>query len=491
MRRITDFRTRMLAFLWVFGCTALAASPAAAQAPQVNSGDTAWLLMATSLVLLMIIPGLALFYGGLVRTKNVLSVLMQIFTVICLVSILWVIYGYTLTFSGSPIGTYIGGASKAFLRGVATDSVVPTFTNGVAVPEYAFIAFQMAFACLTPALIIGAFAERMRFSALLLFVVLWFTLVYIPIAHMSWYWSGPDALADAARAVMRASTVDARIRAEARLAAVQADAGLFRQWGVIDFAGGAVVHISAGIAGLVGAISLGKRAGYGRDSMAPHNLTYAMMGAGLLWVGWFGFNGGSGLRADGTAALAIINTFMCAAAAGLSWMAAEWLARGKPSMLGLVSGALTGLVAISSGAGVVGPLGGIVIGFAAGGLCFWFVTSFKERFGYDDALDVFGVHCVAGVVGVLAVGILASPKLGGTGLVEYISKPGQGVVALYDISAQVWAQSKAVLVTLVWSGFLSIRLFKLVDLLVGLRPDEDEEDQGLDAVDHGERAYNH
>ena len=469
----------------------LSASPAAQAATlPISSGDTAWMLLTTALVLLMTIPGLAIFYGGLVRTKNVLSMLMQIFTVVCVVSIIWVAYGYTITYTGSSVGGYIGGLSKAFLRGVTIDSAVPTFSNGIAIPEFAFIAFQMTFACITPCLIAGAFAERMRFPAVLLFVVLWVTLVYMPLAHMTWYWAGPDAIADAARGVQRAVSGEARLKAEAILAAVQADAGLLRQWGVLDFAGGMPVHISAGLAGLVGAIMLGRRVGYGRDSMAPHNLALTMTGAALLWVGWLGFNAGAALRANGTAALALINTFVAAAAAGLSWMAAEWHVRGKPSPLGLASGVLAGLVAITPAAGYISPLGGIVLGLTSGGLCFWFSTSFKEKFQYDDSLDVFGVHCVAGVLGSLGVAILASPQFGGTGIIDYVSRPGLGVIGSYDIPAQLLIQAKAVLITLAWSAFVSVRLFKLVDMLVGLRPDEDEEDEGLDVVDHGERAYN-
>ena len=475
----------------IAACCLLASTTAHAAPGAVSSGDTAWVMISTALVLLMTIPGLAIFYGGLVRTKNVLSMLMQVFAVVCVVSILWVVYGYSITYTGGSFGTYLGGLSKAFLRGVTVDAGVSTFSNGVAIPEYAFIAFQMTFACIAPCLIVGAFAERMRFQAMLLFVVLWVTVVYMPLAHMAWYWAGPDALADAARAVLRAPQGEARLKAEAALAALQADAGLYRQWGVLDFAGGMPVHISSGIAGLVGAIMLGKRVGYGRDSMAPHNLALTMTGAALLWVGWFGFNAGSALRANGTAALALINTFVAAASAGLAWMAAEWHVRGKPSLLGLVSGVMAGLVSITPAAGFVGPLGGIVLGFASGCLCFWFSTSFKEKFQYDDSLDVFGVHCVAGVLGALAVGILASPQFGGTGIIDYVSRPGQAVIAIYDISAQLVIQAKAVLLTLAWSAFVSVRLFKLVDLLVGLRPDEDEEDEGLDVVDHGERAYNH
>ena len=481
-------------------CTAIAtaaipslliASPATAAQNAISPGDTGWVMIATILVLLMALPGLAIFYGGLVRTKNVLSMLMQVFTVVCIVSIIWVIYGYSLTYTTSNLAGHIGGLSKLFLRGVTTDSSVATFSNGVHIPEYAFIAFQMTFACITPCLIAGAFAERMRFPATLLFLVLWVTFVYIPLAHMTWYWAGPDAIAEAARAVQRAPLGEARLKAEYALQATLADAGIFRQWGVLDFAGGFPVHISAGISGLVGAIILGKRAGYGRDSMAPHNLALTMTGAALLWVGWLGFNSGSALRANGTAALALLNTFVAAAAAGMSWLAAEWFSRGKPSPLGLASGILAGLVAVTPAAGYVGPLGGIVLGFASGGLCFWFSTSFKEKFQYDDSLDVFGVHCIAGILGALAVAFLASPQFGGTGIIDYIARPGQGVVAIYDMFAQFWVQMKAVLVTLAWSAFVSVRLYKLVDLLVGLRPHEDEEDEGLDVVDHGERAYNH
>jgi Amt family ammonium transporter len=466
-----------------------AAEPALAAPPKPDKGDTAWMLVSSALVLLMTVPGLALFYGGLVRTKNMLSMLMQVFAIVCVVCLVWVTYGYSLAFTGG--NDFIGGFSKAFLRGVTPDSTAATFSNGVVIPEYAYIAFQMTFACITPALIVGAFAERMRFPALILFTILWVTLVYFPIAHMVWYWAGPDAIGDAAKAVAAAVGPDAKKKAEEALAAAQADAGLVYKWGAIDFAGGTVVHINAGIAGLVGALLLGKRVGYGRDSMAPHSLTLTMVGAALLWVGWFGFNAGSNLEANGTAALAMMNTFVATAAAGLAWMLAEWLGKGKPSLLGLVSGAVGGLVAVTPASGFAGPMGSIVLGLVAGWACFVAATIIKNKFKYDDSLDVFAVHCVGGIIGALATAIVASPKLGGTGILDYVVKPGEGVVAPYEMGVQLINQFKAVLLTLLWSGLGSAILFKLVDMLVGLRPGVDEERQGLDIVDHGERAYNY
>ena len=479
-------KTSALPVLAAAAC-ALAAPPAHAQALQIYSGDTAWMLTSSVLVLMMSIPGLAMFYGGLVRTKNTLSMLTQVFSVVCMVSIIWVFVGYSLAFTGSSYGAFIGGFSRAFLSGVGIESAVATFNSGVAIPEYSFIAFQMMFACITPAIIVGSFAERMRFPAMLLFIALWVLLVYVPIAHMAWFRVSPDAIADATRAVMASAPGDARRQAEAALALLQNGSGLFQQWGTLDFAGGTVVHISAGIAGLIGAITLGKRVGYGQDSMAPHNLTMTMIGAALLWVGWFGFNAGSALRADGTAALAMINTFLAPAAAAISWLAVEASFRGKPSALGLASGVMAGLVAITPGAGYVGPMGAIVIGLIAGGTCYVFATSVKSRYQYDDSLDVFGIHCVAGVVGCVLLAILASPRFGGTGLIDMA---GLGLPA-YDIGAQLVAQLKAVALTLVWSGFVSAQLYRIVDFLVVLRPQEDEEDQGLDIVDHGERAYNY
>ncbi len=471
---------------------AAAAAAPAAKPPVPNKGDTAWMLVSTVLVLLMTIPGLALFYGGLVRTKNMLSVLMQVFSIVCLVSIIWVTYGYSMTFTnGGALNDFVGGFSKIFLKGVTPDSTAATFSNGVVIPEYVYICFQMTFAAITPALIVGAFAERMKFSALLVFMTLWVTIVYFPMAHMVWYWAGPDAVGDAAKALAAAVGDDAKTKAQAALDAVNADAGKIFQWGAIDFAGGTVVHINAGIAGLVGALVLGKRVGYGKEHMAPHSLTMTMIGASLLWVGWFGFNAGSNLEANGTAALAMINSFVATAAAALSWMLVEWASKGKPSLLGLVSGAVAGLVAVTPASGFAGPMGSIVLGLVAGALCFVFATAVKNALGYDDSLDVFGVHCVGGILGALATGILVDPALGGTGILDYAAKPGEGVVAAYSLSTQMIAQAKAVGVTLLWSGVVSAILYKLVDLVIGLRPTEDKEREGLDVTDHGERAYNY
>src|SRR5919106_6269970 len=425
------------------GALALAAEPVWAQAPTPNKGDTAWMLVSAALVLMMTIPGLALFYGGLVRSKNMLSVLMQVFAIVCMVTLIWVVYGYSLAFTGGgSLNAYVGGLSKAFLSGVTAESVVATFSNGVVIPEYAYIAFQMTFACITPALIVGGFAERIKFSALLIFVALWVTVVYFPIAHMVWYWAGPDALGDAAKAVA-AATGEAKRQAEATLGQVQADAGLIFQWGALDFAGGTVVHINAGIAGLVGAIMVGKRIGYGREAMAPHSLAMTMIGGSLLWVGWFGFNAGSNLEATGTAALAMMNSFVATAAAALSWMLSEWTAKGKPSLLGLVSGAVAGLVAVTPASGFAGPMGSIVLGLIAGAVCYIFCTSVKNSLGYDDSLDVFAVHCIGGILGALATGILVSPALGGTGILDYVARPGEAVVAEYVLSTQFLAQLKA------------------------------------------------
>ncbi len=470
---------------------AMAAAPAFAAAPVPNKGDSAFMFTATALVLMMIIPGLALFYGGLVRTKNMLSVLMQVFAITCVVCIIWVVYGYSLAFTnGGGINDFVGGFSKAFLRGVNPESVAATFSNGVVIPEYLYITFQMTFACITPALIVGAFAERMRFPALLLFTVLWVTFVYFPIAHMVWYWAGPDALSDAAKAVAAASG-DAKKKAEAALELVQADAGMAFQWGAIDFAGGTVVHINAGIAGLMGALVLGKRVGYGREAMPPHSLTMTMIGAALLWVGWFGFNAGSNLEANGTAALAMINTFVATAGAGLAWMFAEWMVKGKASLLGLLTGVVAGLVAVTPASGYAGPMGAIVLGLVAGVICFIASTSIKNALGYDDSLDVFGVHAVGGIIGAIGTAILASPDLGGTGILDYTTKPGEAVVATYTMGPQLIIQAKAVLLTVVWSGVISAILFKLVDVIIGLRTAEEKEREGLDITEHGERAYNY
>jgi Amt family ammonium transporter len=470
------------------------ATPVLAQAaaPTPDKGDTAWMLMAAILVLMMVLPGLALFYGGLVRTKNMLSVLTQVFAISCLAALIWVTYGYSLAFTnGGALNDFVGGFSKAFLRGVDATTTAATFSNGVVIPEYVYICFQMTFAMITPALIVGAFAERMKFSALVLFTVLWLTLIYFPMAHMVWYWGGPDAVGNAAKAVVDAADAASKATAQTALDQVTADAGLLFKWGALDFAGGTVVHINAGIAGLVGAVLLGKRIGYGRDLIAPHSLTMTMIGASLLWVGWFGFNAGSNLEANGTTGLAMINTFVATAAAGLSWLFVEWGAKGKPSLLGLLSGAIAGLVAVTPASGFAGPMGSIVLGLIAGAVCFVFCSSVKNALGYDDSLDVFGIHCVAGILGAIGTGILVSPALGGAGIPDYTTNPGSLTTADYVFGTAVWAQVKAVLFTIAWSGIGSAILFKLVDLIVGLRVTHEEEREGLDLADHGERAYNY
>ena len=471
---------------------ALSCDPAAAQAaaaPTPNKGDTAWMLFATSLVLLMTIPGLALFYAGLVRAKNVVSMLLQVFSIVCLVAIIWVIYGYSLTFTSGPFNDYVGGFSKLFLMGVTPESNVATFSNGVVIPELVYICFQMTFACITPALIVGGFAERMKFSALMLFVGLWVTFVYFPIAHMVWYWAGPDALADAARKVAEAAAGPAKEEAEKALAAVQADSGLIFQWGALDFAGGTVVHINSGIAALVGALMLGKRLGFRQEPMTPHSLTLTCVGAALLWVGWFGFNAGSALESGAGAGLAMINTFVATAAAGLSWMIFEFVFKWKMSLLGLVSGVVAGLVAVTPAAGFVGPMGAALLGAVAGVVCLFFCTAVKWLFRYDDSLDVFGIHCIGGIVGALGTGLLVSPEFGGTGVLDYVVKPGAATVAEYVRDTQLIAQAKAVGLTLIWSGIGSVIIFKIVDIVIGARAAPEEEQTGLDLAHHGERGY--
>jgi ammonium transporter, Amt family len=485
-------------FCLAAGALAVSALPALAQAaaaapPVPNKGDTAWMLVATALVMLMTIPGLALFYGGLVRTKNMLSMLSQVFAIVCIVSLIWVTFGYSMAFtSGGSLNDFVGGFSKAFLRGIDPNSVAATFSNGVYIPEYAYVVFQMTFACITPALIVGAFAERMKFSALILFTVLWVIFIYIPIAHMVWYWGGPDAFGDAAKAVVAAGTDAAKkAAAEAKLAEVTADAGLIYKWGALDFAGGTVVHINAGIAGLVGCFLLGKRVGYGKELMAPHSLTLTMVGAAMLWVGWFGFNAGSNLEANGVAALAMVNTFVAAAAAAVAWLFAEWAAKGKPSLLGMVSGAVAGLVAVTPASGFGGPMGCLVLGLLAGALCFFFCTTVKNALKYDDSLDVFGIHCIGGILGAIATGILVNTSLGGVGIPDYTTKPGELAVADYVFATAVWVQIKAVLLTLAWSGIGSLVLYKIVDAVVGLRVTHEQEREGLDIAEHGERSYNY
>ena len=448
-----------------------AAAPAEAAAPAVapvpNKGDTAWMMMATVLVILMTIPGLALFYGGLVRTKNMLSILMQVFMVFALIIVLWFIYGYSLAFTEG--GSFIGSFDRLFLKGITPESAAATFSKGVVIPELVFVAFQATFAAITCGLIVGAFAERIKFSAVLLFVVLWFTFSYLPIAHMVWFWPGPDAYTDAAAAEK-----------------ATAAAGWLFAKGALDFAGGTVVHINAAVAGLVGAYVIGKRIGYGKESMAPHSLTLTMVGASMLWVGWFGFNAGSALEAGGTAALALVNTLLATAAATLSWSFGEWMAKGKPSMLGAASGAVSGLVAITPAAGFVGVMGGLVIGLLAGMICLWGVNGLKRLLGADDSLDVFGVHGVGGILGALLTGVFASPSLGGTGIYDYVANK---VAEEYSISGQVWIQAQGVLTTLIWSGVVAFVAYKLVDLIVGLRVPEEEEREGLDISSHGESAY--
>jgi Amt family ammonium transporter len=468
------------------------AAPAAAAAPVPNKGDTAWMLVATAMVLLMSIPGLALFYGGLVRTKNMLSLLTQVFAIVSLACILWVFFGYSLAFTnGGGLNDFVGGFSKAFLRGVDANSVAATFTNGVVIPEYVYICFQMTFAMITPALIVGAFAERMKFSALLLFCTLWLIFIYFPMAHMVWYWGGPDAVGNAAKALAAATDEASKKSAQDALDAVNADAGLLFKWGALDFAGGTVVHINAGIAGIVGCLMIGKRIGYGRDLLAPHSLTMTMIGASLLWVGWFGFNAGSNLEANGSAALAMLNTFVATAAAGLSWLIVEWVAKGKPSLLGMLSGAVAGLVAVTPACGFAGPMGSIVLGLVAGAVCFVMCSTVKNALGYDDSLDVFGVHCIGGIIGALATGILVNPALGGVGSPDYATKPGELVAAAYEFGPAFLSQAKAVGFTILWSGIGSAILYKIVDVVVGLRVTQDEEREGLDLADHGERAYNY
>jgi ammonium transporter len=411
---------------------AQAAAPAAP-----DKGDTAWMLISTILVFFMVLPGIGLFYGGMVRAKNMLSVLTQVMVIACIACLIWVVYGYTLSFTDG--GSFVGDFSKLFLAGVTSSSTAA----GGYIPEYVFICFQMTFAMLTPALIVGSFAERIRFSALVVFSVLWVTFIYFPMAHMVW------------------------------------GGGLLAKWGALDFAGGTVVHINAGIAGLIGCLMIGKRVGYGRELIAPHSLTMTMIGGAMLWFGWFGFNAGSNIQANGGAGLAMINTFVATAAAGLAWLFVEWLLKGKPSMLGLVSGAISGLVAITPAAGFAGPMGSIILGFVAGAVCFYFCSTVKNTLGYDDSLDVFGIHGVGGILGAIATGALVSPALGGPGGIEN-----------YAMAAQVWIQTKAVIVAILWTGIGSAILYKVIDLVIGLRVVPEKEREGLDLAEHGERAYN-
>ncbi len=439
----------------------------AAATVTINKGDNTWLMLASALVILMSIPGLALFYGGLVRAKNMLSVLMQVFTLFCLITVLWVIYGYSLTFTEG--NAFYGSFDKLLLVGVTPESIAATFSKGVGISEFIYVVFQGAFAAITCGLIVGAFAERMKFSAVLLFAVIWFTFAYIPMAHMVWYWAGPDAYTDAAAAEAAGAT-----------------AGYLFQHGALDFAGGTVVHINAAVAGLVGAFMVGKRVGYGRDPMAPHSLTMTMIGAALLWFGWFGFNAGSALEANGTAALAFVNTWLAPAGAALSWTLAEWVMKGRPSLLGAVSGAVAGLVAITPAAGFVGVGGALIIGLLSGVAGLWGVHGLKRLLGADDSLDVFGLHGVCGILGAVLTGVFASPDLGGTGVWDYVTNQ---VAEGYSILTQVKIQVIGVLVTVAWTALVSAVAYKLVDLLIGLRVKEDAEREGLDVTSHGEKAY--
>lgn len=435
----------MMKALTVAGLAAVSfAMPAGAQeaaAEVMDKGDVAWMMVSTLLVLFMILPGLALFYGGLVRSKNMLSVLMQCTMITAMIMVIWVVYGYSFAFGGGT-GPFFGGFGKLFLAGVTPDSMAATFTDGVVIPEYVFIAFQMTFAAITPALIVGAFAERIRFSAVMLFSALWVTVVYFPVAHMVW-----DG------------------------------AGLIFNMGALDFAGGTVVHINAGIAALVGAYFVGPRIGLGKDMMAPHSMTLTLVGAGILWVGWFGFNAGSNLEANGGATLAMINTFTATAGAILAWAGLEAVLRGKASMLGAASGLVAGLVAVTPAAGSVGPVGAIALGAIASGTCYFFVAVVKNRMGYDDSLDVFGIHGIGGIVGAIGTGIFTAPGLGGTGAEDYV------------MAAQTWIQIKAVVITILWCGIASALLYWIVDKAIGLRVEADDERKGLDLTSHGESAY--
>jgi Amt family ammonium transporter len=441
------------------------AKPAAAT-PTPNKGDIAWMLVSTALVIMMSVPALALFYGGMVRSKNALSMLMQVFVVFSLITVLWCIYGYSLAFTEG--NAYFGGLDRLFLKG-AGEAMAATFSKGVVIPEFVFVAFQATFAAITCCLILGAFAERAKFSAVLVFVVLWFTFAYAPIAHMVWFWPGPDAYTDA-------KLVDE----------LNAKAGLIWQWGALDFAGGTVVHINAGVAGLVGAYLVGKRIGYGKEAMPAHSLPLTMIGASLLWVGWFGFNAGSALEANAGAALAFMNTLLATACAVLSWTLGEALFKGKPTMLGAASGAVAGLVAITPAAGNVGIPGAFVIGLVAGLVCLWGVSGLKRLLGADDSLDVFGVHAVGGIAGALLTGVFNAPDLGGPGFVTNWVTAATGFTS---IAEQLWVQAKAVALTIVWSGVVAFIAYKLVDLTIGLRVSEEDEREGLDTTAHGEAAY--
>ena len=485
--------TTISAGLGAIGVAALMTHPALAQAAAanapaspippatVNKGDNSWMLVSTLLVLMMSIPGLALFYGGLVRTKNMLSVLTQVLMIVCMVGVIWVCWGYTETFTAGSGKTapFFGGFSKLFLKGVDANAQAPTFSNGVYIPELTYVLFQMTFAMITPALFIGSVAERIKFSPLMLFVALWMTFIYFPIAHMVWCWDGPDAFAAAA------------IKGQAAIDAVSAESGYLFNKGALDFAGGTVVHINAGITGLVMCLLLGKRLGYPNEPMPPHSLTMTMIGASLLWVGWFGFNAGSNLEATSIASVAFMNTMIATAAAGLSWLLVEQAVKGKPSLLGAASGVVAGLVAVTPASGYAGTMGSMILGLMVSPICFFFVTKVKSTFGYDDSLDVFGVHCIGGITGAIMTGILDNPAFGGQGIADYTTKPGTMIAGTYAMGAQVWIQLQGVIITLLWSGIGAAILFVIIDKVWGFRVSAEVEHEGLDIAEHGERAYHY
>jgi Amt family ammonium transporter len=453
------------------------AAPAAAPTivDKVDKGDNAWMLVSTVLVLLMILPGLALFYGGLVRSKNMLSVMMQVSTVAIIGFIAWVLWGYSFAFTdGGSWDSFVGGMSRLFLKDVTPASNVATFSTGVVIPELSFISFQATFAAITAALVVGSLVERMKFAAIVAFAVLWPLLSYYPMAHMVWWWPGPDAIALNPTAPVKA--------------------GLIWSFGALDFAGGTVVHINAGIAALVGALILGKRQGYGKEPMPPHSLTLTLVGAGLLWVGWFGFNAGSNLESNGYASLAMINTFVATAAAGLSWIVVEWVTKKKPSALGLASGVVAGLVAVTPAAGFAGPMGAVILGLVVSPICIFFCSVVKNALKYDDSLDAFGIHGIGGIVGAIGTGLLVNPAWGGAGVVDYASCGKDGDLstcdsAVYSLATQVTAQVKAVGVTIIWSAIASAIVFFVIKLIIGLKASPEAEEEGLDISEHGERAY--
>ncbi|MES2096617.1 MAG: ammonium transporter [Pseudomonadota bacterium] len=453
---------------WAQGAL-IKAPTAAQQAGMVNKGDTTWMLISSALVLMMSVPGLALFYGGLVRTKNMLSVLMQVLMIVCIATLVWCCWGYSMAFTSGGENHLFGGFSKAFMHGIDGTTLAATFSNNVYIPELSYFAFQMTFACITPALIVGAFAERVKFTPLMIFMVAWMTIVYFPIAHMVWYWAGPDFLPDA-----------------------PTDGGFLFLKGALDFAGGTVVHINAGIAGLMGCLIIGPRLGYNKEPMPPHSLTMTMIGASLLWVGWFGFNAGSNLEANGVTAVAFVNTYVATAAAAISWAVIEQIVHKKPSLLGAATGAVAGLVAITPASGFAHPMTAIVLGLVVSPICFVFVTTVKKALKYDDSLDVFGVHCIGGIVGALGTAIVADPKLGGQGYFDYTKFPAVAIApADYSITSQLWIQLQAVGITLFWSGLVSALLFLALKYTIGIRPSAEVEQEGLDLAEHGERAYNY